>query len=641
MNLVDIIDINLLDRFLTNLKNLFLNKDGTATKAASIPFGTVDSTSTATAFTATVDGITELRDGVSCYLKNTVITSAAATTNPKCWTLNINNLGAKPVYVTTAAATYSTTQFTVNYKFLFTYDSSLNSGNGGWYIGQLFNSNTTYSAITQAEIDAGTSTTARLITPKLLRDNFYTETESDTNFAKVPLVIEVNDTDTTVPSGTYASITTALAAGREVVVKATMTEEDNQIMYFHLSRDYTEVDDSYSFSCSIYGDTFNLYLTTDDECFLSKTQTAVYDHWHGNLLSNGTLQDNDITIANGDKLVVTDSSDSSKIARASVSFDGSTTTKALTPKGTWETFLQSYTETDPTVPAWAKAANKPSYTAAEVGALPDSTTIPSASTDIPQMDGVGAAGSASTYAKGDHVHPTDTSREARVITVSHGTSDTTFTLTPNVLHIWGTVNSLTLSLASGSSTYVDGYWFKFTAGSNFTALTLPTGVDWVTEPDIEAGKTYEVMIVDGLACYLTDGIENNYATQQWVQNNTQAPLVSGTNIKTINGTSILGEGNISISGGDGSGDTNIIEVVKVNGTALTPDANKAVDVIVPTTISSLSDDATHRVVTDTEKSTWNGKVGSTTINTVVSLTEAQYIALATKDSSTLYIITSS
>ena len=33
-------------------------------------------------------------------------------------------------------------------------------------------------------------------------------------------------------------------------------------------------------------------------------------------------------------------------------------------------------ETDPTVPSWAKQVNKPSYTAAEVGALPDTTVIP-------------------------------------------------------------------------------------------------------------------------------------------------------------------------------------------------------------------------------------------------------------------------
>jgi hypothetical protein len=32
-----------------------------------------------------------------------------------------------------------------------------------------------------------------------------------------------------------------------------------------------------------------------------------------------------------------------------------------------------YTETDPTVPAWAKTATKPSYTATEVGALSSDT----------------------------------------------------------------------------------------------------------------------------------------------------------------------------------------------------------------------------------------------------------------------------
>ena len=40
-------------------------------------------------------------------------------------------------------------------------------------------------------------------------------------------------------------------------------------------------------------------------------------------------------------------------------------------------FLKSYTETDPTVPSWAKASTKPTYTASEVGALSTSvTTLP-------------------------------------------------------------------------------------------------------------------------------------------------------------------------------------------------------------------------------------------------------------------------
>lgn len=47
-----------------------------------------------------------------------------------------------------------------------------------------------------------------------------------------------------------------------------------------------------------------------------------------------------------------------------------------TSLGKADTALQSYTETDPTVPSWAKAASKPTYTASEVGALPNTTVIP-------------------------------------------------------------------------------------------------------------------------------------------------------------------------------------------------------------------------------------------------------------------------
>ena len=38
-------------------------------------------------------------------------------------------------------------------------------------------------------------------------------------------------------------------------------------------------------------------------------------------------------------------------------------------------YLTGYTETDPTVPAWAKESTKPSYSASEVGALPTGTTL--------------------------------------------------------------------------------------------------------------------------------------------------------------------------------------------------------------------------------------------------------------------------
>lgn len=95
-------------------------------------------------------------------------------------------------------------------------------------------------------------------------------------------------------------------------------------------------------------------------------------------------------------------------------------------------------------------------------------------------------------------------------------------------------------------------------------------------------------------------------------NTKQDTLVSGTNIKTINNQSILGSGNITLTGGSGSGgggDINVIESVKVNGSALTPDANKAVNITaVPASI--VTQNTTHRFVSDTEKTTWNNKVSN-------------------------------
>ena len=45
--------------------------------------------------------------------------------------------------------------------------------------------------------------------------------------------------------------------------------------------------------------------------------------------------------------------------------------------------IENFEETDPTVPGWAKQSTKPTYTAAEVGALPDTTVIPNAVTNTP------------------------------------------------------------------------------------------------------------------------------------------------------------------------------------------------------------------------------------------------------------------
>lgn len=90
-------------------------------------------------------------------------------------------------------------------------------------------------------------------------------------------------------------------------------------------------------------------------------------------------------------------------------------------------------------------------------------------------------------------------KASKVAIVNHGTSDTTFTLTPNVFHIWGTVASLTLTLATASTTTMDEFMFQFTSGTTATTLSLPSTVKWVAEPEIEAGMTYQVSIVNNIA----------------------------------------------------------------------------------------------------------------------------------------------
>ena len=121
-----------------DITNDVISVDGIVPNAAlanGIPYGQVDSTSTATEYTATVPGITELKDGVCVLLKNGVVTSASG------FTININGLGAKPSYTNLAAATRDTTIFNIGYTMLFIYDEDRVSG-GCWICYRGYDANT-------------------------------------------------------------------------------------------------------------------------------------------------------------------------------------------------------------------------------------------------------------------------------------------------------------------------------------------------------------------------------------------------------------------------------------------------------------------------------------------------------------------
>lgn len=86
--------------------------------------------------------------------------------------------------------------------------------------------------------------------------------------------------------------------------------------------------------------------------------------------------------------------------------------------------------------------------------------------------------------------------------VNHGTSDTTFTLTPNTFHVWDKVASLTLDFGSETSGVANEFLFQFTSGATATSLTLPDDIKWVNELTIEPNMIYQISILKGLASVL-------------------------------------------------------------------------------------------------------------------------------------------
>lgn len=81
--------------------------------------------------------------------------------------------------------------------------------------------------------------------------------------------------------------------------------------------------------------------------------------------------------------------------------------------------------------------------------------------------------------------------------VNHGTADTTFTLTPNAMHVWGEVAQLTLTLGEPIPNVVNEYVFEFQSSATPTNLSLPATLHWYKNyiPTIRAGKLYQVWII--------------------------------------------------------------------------------------------------------------------------------------------------
>ena len=162
-------------------------------------------------------------------------------------------------------------------------------------------------------------------------------------------------------------------------------------------------------------------------------------------------------------------------------------------------YITSFTESDPTVPAWAKASTKPTYTAAEVGALPSSTVIPTKVSDltddsghyIKPSGGIPASDLAETYATQTYV---DNALAAKVITVE-GTTPT-ITAVADTQYICGEVTTLSFTPSVAGTCDV-----IFQSGAAATTLTVPNTVkfpEWFDASALDTNMIYEINITNGI-----------------------------------------------------------------------------------------------------------------------------------------------
>ena len=77
-------------------------------------------------------------------------------------------------------------------------------------------------------------------------------------------------------------------------------------------------------------------------------------------------------------------------------------------------------------------------------------------------------------------------------------TETTVTINPNVLNVWGEVEELEISFAEADPTKYNEYMIQFESGAVATTLTLPATVSWLTDVKIEANTTYQISIVNNL-----------------------------------------------------------------------------------------------------------------------------------------------
>lgn len=409
---------------------------GNADKANAILFGTVDSTSTATKFTATVEGLDELVDGTCIMLKNGVVTS---TTN---FTINVNGLGEKYVYTNLAAATRDTTIFNINYTMMFVYDST-RIADGAWicYRGYDANTNTIGYQLRTNSTVRNVSDTARYY--KL----YFTSADG---LAWVPA--SVNSTN---------NATTARPVNQRPI------DPFGRIVYTSANTNYTAGSNLAATTIwDQYALTLGYSFNRTDEALALTVETPVYVKCAPQ--SDGSaIMDADTPIVQA----LPSASDGKIYIFLGIAY--SATAIELV------SHHPVYWHDGSGIRIWTGSAGGSSV---------------SPYTSNPAMDGTASAGSSDDYARGDHVHPTDTSRAAS--THAHGdiTSGGDITATAPTIASGDKLiindeseSKVTNGPAFGSDTTTflrnDGQWAAPAGGMTLSTITVTLPVNgWESHP---------------------------------------------------------------------------------------------------------------------------------------------------------------
>jgi hypothetical protein len=78
---------------------------------------------------------------------------------------------------------------------------------------------------------------------------------------------------------------------------------------------------------------------------------------------------------------------------------------------------------------------------------------------------------------------------------------TTTSILPNVLNVWGSVQSLTITFIAGDVNDENEYKLQFQVSGSDFQLNLPDGVTWADEPEWTNGYIYQVSILNNLSIY--------------------------------------------------------------------------------------------------------------------------------------------